>query len=187
VVSEGTGKSAKLRGIEVAGKTGTSNADSDKWFIGYTPRLLAGVWYGFEYPEALSDVKENVAARVWSQNMAKLHPVAENQLGRGRHFPTVPGVIRASYCRDSGEIPCEACRADLRGDRCSVGYFIQGTEPQARCNCHVLREYDVVQEGLADESTPPEQRKTVGLLRLTKARSLPRRIYVSDQKYCIQQ
>ncbi|MBR0443120.1 MAG: transglycosylase domain-containing protein, partial [Clostridia bacterium] len=52
VVTQGTGKSARLLGgkVAVAGKTGTSNADCDRYFIGYTPEYLAGVWYGFDYP-----------------------------------------------------------------------------------------------------------------------------------------
>jgi penicillin-binding protein 1A len=53
VVNEGTGSS--LRGTyhlkeELAGKTGTTQAQADGWFIGYTPGLVAGVWVGAESP-----------------------------------------------------------------------------------------------------------------------------------------
>jgi hypothetical protein len=73
----------------------------------------------------------------------------------------------------------------VRGDRCAVGYFVQGSEPKERCSCHVLREYDTQSNTLADLNTPPEQRRTVGLLRLKQPRSFPRRIYVADEKYCV--
>lgn len=46
VVSRGTGARAKVKGIEIAGKTGTSNDSKDAWFCGYTPELLILVWYG---------------------------------------------------------------------------------------------------------------------------------------------
>lgn len=52
VVNNGTG--ARLRWMfglknEIAGKTGTTNDNTDGWFIGYTPQLIAGAWVGFNY------------------------------------------------------------------------------------------------------------------------------------------
>ena len=51
VINEGTGSRLRsvygLRG-EIAGKTGTTNDNSDGWFIGYTPNITAGVWVGGE-------------------------------------------------------------------------------------------------------------------------------------------
>ncbi len=185
VVTQGTGRAAAIDGVEVAGKTGTSGADCDKWFIGYTPRVLAGVWYGFEYPESLSDVQGNPAVKIWHDTVSALHVLAGKESDRSDAFPLSPGVIRVSYCRDSGLLPTDACRADVRGDRCSVGYFAQGTEPQQRCTCHILKEWNTETQTLADGSEPPEQRRTVGLLRLAKSRSFPKRIYVADEKYCV--
>ncbi len=185
VVSQGTARAAVLPGIEVAGKTGTSSADHDKWFIGYTPRLLAGVWYGFEYPASLSDVKGNPAVRIWKENVAALHPMAERQMGRARVFPSVAGVIRVTYCQDSGKIPTEACRNDLRGDRCAVGYFVQGTEPRTSCDCHVLRDYNAEEQQITGIDSPTEKFQRVGLLQIKNRRSFPKRIYVADEKYCL--
>ena len=67
VVTQGTGRGAKLLGgrVAVAGKTGTSSADCDRYFIGYTPEYLAGVWYGFDYPTPMTELKNNAAVGIW--------------------------------------------------------------------------------------------------------------------------
>ena len=185
VVEQGTGKGAKLLGgkVAVAGKTGTSGADCDRYFIGYTPELLAGVWYGFPYPEPLSDIKKNQAVRIWQEVMTD---VVRPSVRAGRaktSFPLAKGIVKLSYCQDSGGIPTEACRADPRGDRCAEGYFVQGSGPARYCDRHTMREYDTVRGALADAATPPEARRQVGLLRIR--RRFPRRVHVLDERYAV--
>lgn len=46
VVSLGTGRRAQIAGQDIAGKTGTTQNSKDAWFIGFTPELVAGVWFG---------------------------------------------------------------------------------------------------------------------------------------------
>jgi len=46
VVKRGTGKNAQVKGIELAGKTGTTNKNVDAWFCGYSPTIEAIVWFG---------------------------------------------------------------------------------------------------------------------------------------------
>jgi penicillin-binding protein 1A len=48
VITEGTGARAASLGMEIAGKTGTSNDSRDAWFIGISPRVAIGVWIGFD-------------------------------------------------------------------------------------------------------------------------------------------
>ncbi len=185
VVGQGTGKGASLFGgrVAVAGKTGTSSADQDRYFIGYTPEYLAGVWYGFAYPRPLSDVKGNPAVRIWREVMTDiLSPSVRDGTAKTK-FDLPYGIIRVSYCQDSGKRPTDACRADLRGDRTAVGYFVQGSEPRDYCDRHVMRSYDEERGAPADVTALPERIRRVGLLRIK--RSFPRSVYVLDQKYAI--
>ncbi len=184
VVTQGTAKGAQLLGgrVAVAGKTGTSNADCDRYFIGYTPKYLAGVWYGFDYPKPMTDIKSNPAVKIWHDVM---QPIVARGVRQGdtSKFDTAPGIIRVSYCRDSGLRPTDACRADLRGDRLAEGYFVQGSEPRSYCDCHTIRNYDSERGVLADELTAPEALQKVGYIRVK--RRFPRKVYVADERYAI--
>jgi len=177
-VSEGTGKALTLRrSTDVAGKTGTSTGSCDKWFVGYTPELLAGVWYGHEYPESLSDVKGNPALDIFDDLM---HEAVAVRGEREKHFRTPDGVVAVRFCKDSGKLLSEACHHDPRGDRSEIGYFKKGTEPTESCGCHVLIDYCAA-GGVATEHCPTEGRHSIALLRVT--RRFPRQIRVLDAPY----
>ena len=53
VIHRGTGKKLKKLGLNLAGKTGTTNENTDAWFIGYTSNLVIGVYVGMDNPEPL--------------------------------------------------------------------------------------------------------------------------------------
>lgn len=52
-VDRGTGRKTSFKGIEIAGKTGTTNNNTDAWFIGYTSDLIIGIYTGFDKPLSL--------------------------------------------------------------------------------------------------------------------------------------
>lgn len=178
VVREGTGKDLKLKRIvDVAGKTGTSSNNCDKWFIGYTPELLCGVWYGYEYPKSVADVKGNHALTIFDELM---HKAVFVKGASKQQFETDDSVVSVRYCKDSGMLLSSACSCDPRGDRSEIGYFKRGTEPTSECKCHVLIDY-CDGGGVATEDCPLEHRHQTALLRVT--RSFPRQIKVLDAPY----
>ena len=53
VVQRGTGKGLRDLNLDLAGKTGTTNKNTDTWFIGFTSKLLVGVYVGHDNPKSL--------------------------------------------------------------------------------------------------------------------------------------
>lgn len=177
-VQQGTGSALSLKSeVEVAGKTGTTGNNCDKWFVGYTPELLCGVWYGYEYPAPLNDVKGNPALAIFDTVM---HLALEKRPISMRQFETPGDVVVLRYCKDSGCLIGDCCHLDPRGDRTEYGYFKRGTEPHGQCDRHVCISY-CTHGGVASEHCPEECRKTVALLRVD--REFPRRITVLDAPY----
>ena len=74
VVSAGSGQRAKLEGWQVAGKTGTTQAARDAWFIGFTADYVAGVWMGYDDNNPLRGVTGGgLPAEIWREVMAPIH------------------------------------------------------------------------------------------------------------------
>lgn len=177
-VEGGTGSAVSLKSaVDVAGKTGTTGKNCDKWFVGYTPELLCGVWYGYEYPAPLDDVKGNPALRIFDEVMWSVQDIKP---ARTRHFETPSDVIVVRYCRDSGCLPSRACLLDPRGSRVEYGYFKKGTEPTAYCSCHICVRY-CEHGGVATEYCPVESCREIALLRVR--RSFPRQVKIEDAPY----
>ncbi len=74
VVEAGTGGRARLEGWQVAGKTGTTQAARDAWFIGFTADYVAGVWMGYDDNSPLSGVTGGgIPAEIWHEVMSRVH------------------------------------------------------------------------------------------------------------------
>lgn len=186
VVSNGTAKSITLKKtVNCAGKTGTTSNDYDRWFIGYTPYYIGGVWYGYEYPKSLSSLSSNPCVSVWDTIMTLLHQKYVDSANNGgealKTFETPATVIKATYCRDSGLLMTDACRADPRGSRAETGYFAVGTQPTEYCSTHVLVDYDTSTGAVASALCPSDSVSAVGLIKAE--RTFPVQVTVADAQY----
>lgn len=145
----GTGGAAVFGGQTIAGKTGTTSSNRDRWFCGYTKYYTAAVWCGYNTPEQirLTGNYANPAARLWKMVMQPIHsglPAAG--LYDGSRFRS------ATVCLDSGMLANDACSLDVRGiNRTSTANAYPEDIPSYSCDKHVLVDYCVTGGGVATE------------------------------------
>jgi penicillin-binding protein 1A len=92
VVERGTGKQARVDGIEIAGKTGTTNNNVDAWFAGYSPTIETVVWFGNDDNTPMHRVETGgriagPAFSMYYQQVLKLYPQIQ------RKFEVPDGII----------------------------------------------------------------------------------------------
>lgn len=133
VVDRGTGsgvRQALPANVPAAGKTGTTDEATDVWFIGVTPDLVAGVWLGFDRPQAiLADASGGgLAAPVWGRVAAdyyRRHPVPAPWVAppdlQVRQIDRRSGMLATPWCPQEDVV---------------TEYFLSGTEPTDSCPLH---------------------------------------------------
>ena len=126
-----TGTAAQISGMTVAGKTGSTNSNTDRWFVGYTPYYTAAVWVGYDTPERIY-ASGNPAVTMWEKVMSQVHEGLEN-----KDFTQPDGLVTVQICRDSGLRASEACLNDPRGSRVQSMTLFADDVPAETCAMHV--------------------------------------------------
>lgn len=128
VVDDGTGRGVRSAGIRgpVAGKTGTTNDGADVWFVGYTPTVVAAVWFGLDTPEPLGGgaTGGHFAAPAWSEFIRD-----------GWHTPSRDTAWQPP--RTLLPMQIDIASGTIASDWCGESrkeWFKPGTEPHTQCN-----------------------------------------------------
>ena len=116
VVYEGTARRAIIEGVPAAGKTGTTNAFRDAWFVGYTGNFIAGVWFGNDdYSSTNRMTGGSLPAMTWRAIMVAAH--------QGVEIKDIPGVtlgkLRPARCGRGRE--CRSSRRERSAGRPAAG------------------------------------------------------------------
>lgn len=118
VVRVGTGTSAQIDGVDVCGKTGTSEY-GDHWFAGITPEYVCVVWH----EEGMAGGSTDSSVRVFRDAVEALEHFEDQE------YPQAPGVEELTYCRASGMISGSHCQ-DI-----GTGYYSRDNTPGVCTEC----------------------------------------------------
>lgn len=120
----GTATYCKMKNMDVAAKTGTTNENYDRWLCGFTSYYSAATWFGFDINETINFNKRNPAGLIWSSVMDDIHEGLE-----GKRFEKPKKVVTCNVCSKTGKKATKYC-----GDTYEE-YYIKGTEP-TECTYH---------------------------------------------------
>ena len=144
VVKKGTGTACQLDNMAVAGKTGTTEAYNDLWFVGYTPYYTCAVWSGYDNNEKLPDYARNFHKKLWKKVMTRIHEDLPS-----KEFDKPASVEKLSVCSETGLLPRAGCPVITE-------YFDVGTMPTEYCDQHFYDsdyyEYDNDYDNSSDSS-----------------------------------
>ncbi len=139
VVDHGTGYNARNPQlgnlpytVPAAGKTGTTNDGTDVWFIGYTPNLLAAVWFGFDQPQKIiAGAAGGVyAAPVWGNFMRQVYLGPDSILPVPDPWQRPDEIIERQVDDRTGLLATDWCPAEDR----YTEIYVPGTEPTEPCD-----------------------------------------------------
>ena len=132
VMDRGTGGSARWKykfNRPAAGKTGTTQGWSDAWFVGFTPQIAAGCWFGvddFQVPLGPGQDGSRAALPAWSMFMKAAHDTLKFPVQK---FEKPSGIQDKEICTVTKKLPLPACPVEQE-------IFKMGTEPTQNCKVH---------------------------------------------------
>ena len=138
-----------------AGKSGTSQLNTDKWFIGFSPYYTAGVWIGNDDSTPVNtNYYTMTQLNIWKDIMEHAHEGLEYT-----EFQKPYNIVEAEVCASSGKLAIPGlCDSDPRGSQVIKEYFEDGTVPTEVCDVHIQVTMCKDSNKIATDSCPPESR-----------------------------
>ena len=133
---------ANVYGWEIAGKTGTTDGDTNSWFCGASPYATLAVWTGFDEPQRISGYGTTLAAKTFSSVMSKYLEDKDY-----KEFTLSSNVVEAEYCTYTGRLATSICTDT------ETGYYSEDNIPPS-CHSHAGVGVGEV------ETTSPEETST---------------------------
>ncbi|MGN0480223.1 MAG: transglycosylase domain-containing protein [Lachnospiraceae bacterium] len=129
-VDLGSALGAKFDGMDIAGKTGTTQTNGDVWFCGATPYYVANIWVGYDDNSELPGDLNRFG--FWKAIMEEIHKDLPE-----KKFEEPEGIVRLAVCSQSGLLPVEGlCDHDPRGSQIVYEYFAEDNMPTEYCSTH---------------------------------------------------
>ena len=153
VITKGTGGQAGISGMNVAGKTGTTNDTIDLTFYGYTPYYTGGIWMGYDTQKEIKSAG-NAHLKIWSSVMGNIH---RHEGLANKNFVKPDGLTTITYCSATGLSPTDLCSQDYYGK--TTHSDLATTDfggPGGTCDLH--KTYDICKESgkVAAPTCPPD-------------------------------
>lgn len=125
--SRGTGRAAKLDGVELIAKTGTTNDWKDIWFLGCTPEYVTGLWVGYDIP---ADIGTDISsAKIWKNVFGDIA-----EAGSIKSFRPSSSVVTRDFCTVTGLVAGPDCTDT------SIGYYKRTNIPGVCSGEHMAQD-----------------------------------------------
>ncbi|MEE1043311.1 MAG: penicillin-binding transpeptidase domain-containing protein, partial [Clostridia bacterium] len=156
VCDSGTGTPARFSSsYSIAGKTGTTDDDMDRWFVGYTPYYCAAVWVGYDTQSSLSFYSSNPTIPLWKKVMQEVHSVKKLPSGSFKYTPIYVDeeairelngieILENKLCSESGLKATDKCPEDKLIDE-------DTSKIEGHCKLHLKT--DEVEDETGEESS----------------------------------
>ena len=135
VARVGTGNEAQFSGMHIAGKTGSTNSNKERYFVGYTPYYTCAVWAGYQHNQQIV-ASGNPCSAIFRKVMSAIHEDLPD-----KDFFSCSGLTSVSVCADSGMLASENCALDVRGSRVYTALCATDNAPTTVCTMHTSPTY----------------------------------------------